>query len=318
MPPEKALEQVPPVAVKASSFPVLREILLSMRPRQWTKNLIIFIALPFTANQYWRLSELFTIGRMVLLSVIAFVIFCLLSGAVYLINDLVDVEKDRQHPLKRNRPLASGRLGKQPAIVALALLLIVSLPGAFLANWILGVVAVVYFIIMLSYSYLLKHMVLVDVLTIAVGFVLRAVAGGAAISVPISPWLYVCTILLALFLALGKRRHELILLEQAAGKHRQILEEYSAQLLEQMIVLVGAATVMAYSLYTFSAENVPKNYAMMLTIPFVLYGIFRYLYLIHIKNQGGSPEEMLLGDRPMVINIALWLASSAVILLVFR
>lgn len=296
----------------------LREILVSMRPRQWTKNLFIFMPLPFTINQYWRPSEVGTVSRLVLDSVIGFAIFCLLSGAIYLINDLVDVERDRQHPLKRNRPLAAGRLRAPAAIVALSALLIMSMSGAFLLNWVYGLVAVVYFTIMLSYSYVLKHIVLVDVLAIAVGFVLRAVAGAAAIEVPISPWLYVCTILLALFLGLGKRRHEIILLEGAAGRHRQILEEYSAQLLEQMIVLVGAATLMAYSLYTFSAENVPKNYAMMLTIPFVLYGIFRYLYLIHMKNGGGSPEDILLGDRPTVINIGLWIMSSAVILLFFR
>lgn len=318
MPPEEILGQATQLAARGSAPNLLREVIRSMRPRQWTKNLIILLALPFTINQYWHLSEFSTIGRMVLSSLAALVLFCLLSGAIYLVNDLADIEKDRQHPLKRHRPLASGRLGQPAAIVALGVLLAASLPGAFLLNWLLGAVALVYLITMLSYTYVLKHMVLVDVLTIAVGFVLRAAAGAVAISVPISPWLYVCTILLALFLALGKRRHELILLEAAASRHRQILEEYSAQLLEQMIVLVGAATVMAYSLYTFSAENVPKNYAMMLTIPFVLYGIFRYLYLIHIKNQGGSPEEMLLGDKPMVINIALWLGSAAVILLVFR
>lgn len=318
MPSEETIGQAAPLAAKGSALATAREVLLTMRPRQWTKNLIILLALPFTVNQYWHLSEISAIGRMVGYSLAAFAIFCLLSGAVYVINDLVDIQRDRLHPLKRRRPLASGRLGKPPAVAALAALLVISLPGAFLLNWMLGGVALFYFTIMLSYSFLLKHLVLVDVLTISVGFVLRAVAGAVAISVPISPWLYVCTILLALFLALGKRRHELILLEGAAGRHRQILEEYSAQLLEQMIVLVGAATVMAYSLYTFSAENVPKNSAMMLTIPFVLYGIFRYLYLIHMKNQGGSPEEMLLRDRPMVVNIVLWLASCGAILLVFR
>lgn len=318
MPPQEALERGASLAFRASPLAVVREVVLSMRPRQWAKNLIIFLPLAFTVNQYGHPSEVLTIARMALDSLAAFAFFCLLSGAVYLINDLVDVEKDRQHPFKRHRPLASGRLGRVPALAAMGLLLLVSIPGAFLLNWVFGIVALVYFAIMLSYSFLLKHVVLVDVLTIAVGFVLRAVAGAVAIKVPISPWLYVCTILLALFLGLGKRRHELLLLEEGASRHRQILEEYSAQLLEQMIVLVGAATVMAYSLYTFSAENVPKNNAMMLTIPFVLYGIFRYLYLIHIKNEGGSPEELLLKDRPMVINVGLWLVTAAVILLFFR
>ena len=318
MRPEGATRRETSLVGGGSIATVLLEVILSMRPRQWTKNLIIFLPLPFTINQYWRLSEVPTAIRMTLESLAAFAVFCLLSGAVYLINDLADMEKDRQHPFKRHRPLASGRLGRVPAMVAVSLLLVVSLSGAFLLNWVFGIVALAYFAIMLSYSYQLKHVVLVDVLTIAVGFVLRAVAGAVAIEVPISPWLYVCTILGAVFLGLGKRRHELLLLEGDAGRHRQILEEYSAQLLEQMIVLAGAATLMAYSLYTFSAENVPKNYAMMLTIPFVLYGIFRYLYLIHIKNEGGSPEEMLLGDRPMVLNVGLWLVSSGTILLFFR
>ena len=318
MRPEGATRRETSLVGGGSIATVLLEVILSMRPRQWTKNLIIFLPLPFTINQYWRLSEVPTAIRMTLESLAAFAVFCLLSGAVYLINDLADMEKDRQHPFKRHRPLASGRLGRVPAMVAVSLLLVVSLSGAFLLNWVFGIVALAYFAIMLSYSYQLKHVVLVDVLTIAVGFVLRAVAGAVAIEVPISPWLYVCTILGAVFLGLGKRRHELLLLEGGAGRHRQILEEYSAQLLEQMIVLAGAATLMAYSLYTFSAENVPKNYAMMLTIPFVLYGIFRYLYLIHIKNEGGSPEEMLLGDRPMVLNVGLWLVTSGTILLFFR
>jgi len=315
---EKTVEQ-PPVSMSAgSALNLLREIFFSMRPRQWTKNLIIFLPLPFSVGQSWRLTEFQTIGRMALNSAAAVAVFCMLSGAIYLINDLADMEKDRQHPLKRLRPLASGRLGRTPAVVAVVVLLAVSLPASFLINWGLGVVALVYFAIMFSYSFVLKHIVLVDVLTIAVGFVLRAVAGAVAIVVPISPWLYVCTIMLALFLGLGKRRHELVLLEGAAGQHRQILEEYSPELLEQLMVLVGAATVMAYSLYTFSAENVPKNYAMMLTIPYVLYGVFRYLYLVHIKNEGGSPEELLIRDRPIVISIGLWLLSSAVILLLFR
>lgn len=305
-------------ATGGSALSVVREIVLSMRPRQWTKNLIIFLPLAFTVNQHWRLSELPYIGRLILSSFTAFVLFCLLSGAVYLINDLADIEKDRQHPLKRNRPLPSGRLGRFPAHVSILMLVIISLVGASLLNWVFVVIALVYFIIMIAYTVRLKNIVLVDVMTIAVGFVLRAVAGATAIEVPISPWLYVCTILLALFIVLGKRRHELLLLENDASRHRQILQEYTPQFLEQLMVLVGGATLMAYSLYTFSAENVPKNYAMMLTIPFVLYGIFRYLYLINIKNEGGSPEEILITDRPLVIDLTLWLVTSATILMLFR
>jgi 4-hydroxybenzoate polyprenyltransferase len=297
---------------------MIKDILISMRPRQWTKNLIIFLALLFSINEYWQLSDLPALLHVSFLALSAFLLFCLLSGCVYLINDLVDIEQDREHPTKRRRPLASGRLKQGQAAAAIALLLLVSLPLSFLLNPAFGAVALVYFATMLAYSHWLKHVVLVDVLVIAIGFVLRAVSGAVVIAVPISPWLYVCTILLALFLALGKRRHEILLLEGDATRHRQILQEYSPEFLEQMIVLVGASTVMAYSLYTFSAPNVPSNYAMMLTIPFVLYGIFRYMYLIHIKNEGGSPEELLIKDRPLVLDVILWLLSSAVILVLFR
>jgi len=221
-------------------------------------------------------------------------------------NDLVDRERDRMHPRKRFRPLASGALSPQVAITALVVILAGTLGLAFLINWQFGAVCVLYFVTQIAYSFWLKHEVIIDVLVLASGFVLRAMAGALVISVPISPWLYVCVSLLGLFLGFSKRRHELILLSEGAGSHRKILQEYSPVLLEEMITVVTSSTVMAYALYTFTADNLPKNHLMMITIPFVLYGIFRYQYLIYQKNEGGTPEELLLRDRPLLACIVLW------------
>lgn len=283
-------------------------LLSSLRPKQWTKNLLLFLALIF--------ARTLTDPSLVLLAGLAFVDFCLLAGATYLVNDLVDLEQDREHPIKRFRPIASGQL---PPSVAAAASLALFAPGIALA-WAVGtpflLMAMLYVVLTLSYSFGLKHMVIMDVLAVAAGFVIRAAAGAVAISVPISPWLYVVTILGALFIAISKRRHELLLLQSNAANHRKILEEYSVPLLDQMISVVTSATVIAYSLYTFSAENLPKNHAMMLTIPFLLYGIFRYLYLTHMKDVGGSPEEVLIADRPLLVTILGWgLVSTAILYL---
>jgi 4-hydroxybenzoate polyprenyltransferase len=296
---------------------VLLDLLRAMRPKQWTKNGILFFPLAFTLNEYWKpfSPEMY---RYVGLATLAFVIFCLLSGAVYLINDVADIEKDRLHPTKRNRPIASGKISPSTALVAAAVLTIASVGGAFALSAPLGLVAAAYFIVQIAYTFALKHMVLLDVFTIAAGFVLRAVAGAVVIEVAISPWLYLCTVLLSLFLGFSKRRHELILLNDQATNHRQILREYTPELLEEMLSVVTSTTVMAYSLYTFTYDKLPKNHAMMLTIPFVLYGIFRYLYLVHLRNAGGSPEEILLGDRPFLINVILWILSVVAILYFFR
>jgi len=288
----------------------LKYLLVTARPKQWTKNGFVFFALIFSLNLL-RVDMLLT-------TVAAFILFCLLSSSVYLINDLVDIEQDRQHPLKRNRPLPAGLLSPRVAKVAAGVLAALALIASFPLGSYFWVTAVGYWLLMLVYSFYLKHIVIIDVLAIAAGFVLRVVAGAVAIQVPISPWLYICTILGALFLGFTKRRHELILLENNAHQHRKILEEYSPKYLEDMINIVAASTIMAYSLYTFSADNLPKNHSMMLTIPFVLFGIFRYLYLVHQKNQGGNPEEILLTDKPILADIALWLVSATLILYFFR
>lgn len=296
---------------------MLLYILQAMRPKQWTKNGLIFFPLAFTLNEYWKpfSPEMY---RFFGLALLAFVVFCMLSGAVYLINDVVDIEKDRLHPTKRYRPIASGRLSANNAIAAAVVLLIASITAGFALNTPFGIVVVAYFVVQMAYTTVLKHLVLIDVFTIAAGFVLRAVAGAVVIQVGISPWLYIVTILLSLFLGFSKRRHELILLNDQAGNHRQILREYTPELLEEILSVVTSSTVMAYSLYTFTYDKLPQNHAMMLTIPFVLYGIFRYLYLVHLKNEGGSPEEILLGDRPFLINIVLWGISVVAILGFFR
>lgn len=277
------------------------ELLQAMRPKQWTKNVLVFAALVFDAK--------ITNSTYFVRTVIGVFIFCLVSGVVYLINDLTDIEKDRQHPKKRHRPLAAGRLPIRVAQLAIVVILLICLPLAFLIVPLFGGIVAGYLVLQIAYSFLLKNIVIVDVLTIAAGFVLR-VAGGAALvqAERFSPWLYVCTVLLALFLGLSKRRGELVLLQENANSHRAILEEYSLPMLDEMISVVTATTVLAYALYTFDPGNphLPKSNAMMLTIPFVLYSIFRYLYLIHQKGETAPPDEVLLKDRPLQFTIGLW------------
>jgi 4-hydroxybenzoate polyprenyltransferase len=293
----------------ASARPMTLSLVLSLRPSQWTKNLIIFGALMFGP----KLTDV----SAVLHAVAAFVIFCALSGVVYLINDVADREADRRHPLKMHRPIASGALPVSVALGTAAVLGSLALAAAFWLNPRFGTLAAAYVALLGLYSGPLKHIVIIDVLTIAIGFVLRAAAGAVVVSVPISHWLYVLTILLALFLALSKRRHELVLLADRATGHRRILEEYSPYLLDQMIAVVSASTIVAYAFYTVSPETVQKlnTDLLILTLPFPLYGIFRYLYLVHQKEGGGSPSDMLLTDRPLLLCVGLW--ALAVIVLVY-
>jgi 4-hydroxybenzoate polyprenyltransferase len=290
---------------------MLIALLKTMRPKQWVKNGVIFAALVFD-HHLLQTDPL-------LRPLAGFALLCALSSTVYIINDLADIEKDRQHPKKRLRPLASGALKKEIAISAVILLLLVTLPLTYILDPGFAAVAVVYLAQNLLYSFQLKHYVIVDVLLVALGYLLRVTAGALIIHVAISPWLYICMTLLALFMGFGKRRGELVLLGrngQSTGgsSSRKVLQEYSIAFLDELINLVSSATVMAYSLYTFSAENLPKNHAMMLTIPFVLYGIFRYLYLIHIKGEGGAPDELVLTDRPLQITFGLWGLSAVLIL----
>jgi 4-hydroxybenzoate polyprenyltransferase len=282
-------------------------VVASLRPRQWVKNLFVFAGLVFA-------QQLFTAAALTALA--AFAIFCALSGAVYLVNDVADRERDRRHPTKRLRPIAAGRLSAGAA-VAIAVLIATGAIGASLAiTPKFAAVAVAYTVLLTAYSVWLKHLVILDVLVVALGFTLRAVAGAVAIAVEISSWLLICTILIALFLALGKRRHEYIALRAVAARHRPILEEYSEALLDQMIAVVTASTVMAYALYTMSPETVAKFDTQLLpaTLPFVLYGIFRYLYLIYRRELGGNPSELFLNDRALQINALAWIAAVLMII----
>ncbi|MCH7838030.1 MAG: decaprenyl-phosphate phosphoribosyltransferase [Chloroflexi bacterium] len=298
-------------------LPHLRYLLRSLRPRQWTKNLIVFLALIFSINQEWELSDPSSWGPMLGRSALVFLLFCLISSADYLVNDVADRENDRHHPRKRLRPIAAGLLSPRAALFWALALALVSLGGGFAMEWRVGAVLSGYAVLMLSYTFFLKHIVLLDMMTIGAGFVLRAMTGALAIDVPISPWLYIVTALGALFLIIHKRRAELTTLDASAAEHRPILDEYSTTMLDQMASLVTASTLISYGLYTFTAENLPENNAMMLTIPFVLYGLLRYLYLVHQRNEGGSPEEILLRDRPLMIDILLWLATAAAVLVVY-
>ncbi len=288
----------------------------AMRPRQWVKNLALFVGIVFAQ----RLLSLPVFER----AVIAFVAFCLASSIIYLLNDLLDLENDRQHPVKSKRPLASGALPASWAIVATGVLLLICAglialiffipiavrPDIFAsyggASVLFALTVATYLLLMALYSVRLKHVVLLDVFIIASGFVLRILAGAVVLPVLISPWLYLVTILLSLFLALNKRRNELALLQGEASSHRQILKEYSIPLLDQLITIVTAATLMAYSLYTFQSST--GNHHLMITIPFVLYGMFRYLYLVHMRMEGGSPEEVLLRDRHIQATVVLCIA----------
>lgn len=307
-----------PAVPRTDAVSQLRYLILSMRPRQWTKNLIVFMALIFSANQAWHLGDVDSWAPLLGKSVLALLLFCLVSSADYLMNDVRDRESDRLHPSKRRRPIAAGLLSPGTATAWAALFSLVGLGGAFALDLRAGGVVAAYIALMLAYSYQLKHLVLLDIMAIAAGFVLRAMTGALVIDVPISPWLYVVTALGALFLAIHKRRAELVLLEEGANQHRPALEDYTPELLDQMGSLVTASTLVAYGLYTFTADNLPGNHAMMLTIPFVLYGLFRYLFLVHRHGLGGSPEDVLLRDRPLMMDIVLWVVASITLLLVYR
>lgn len=281
------------------------DLLRTMRPKQWIKNAFVFAALIFAGK--WTQPDL------VLKTLAAFALFGALSSGTYLLNDAADAEADRLHPIKRYRPIAAGRIGAGTA-VAMALVLVV---GAIALGALLAIpfalVEMGYVVLQVAYTFYLKHLVIIDVFAIAGGFVLRAAAGAAVINVQISPWLYLCTILLSLFLGFGKRRHELLLLEDGAAGHRRNLEEYTAPFLDDLINIVAGATIMAYALYTFFASTVPSNHAMMVTIPFVLYGIFRYLLLIHRRDIAGAPEEALWKDIPLLADLVLWALAAVIV-----
>ena len=284
-------------------------LIRTMRIKQWVKNGFLFVPLLFDG----KLDE----PQLLLTTAAGFMLFNLMTSAVYIINDIADLEADRRHPRKRLRPLPSGQLSREVAIAAAVLLLVVALPLAFLVKPMFAVAAASYLLIQLLYSFWLKHIVLIDVMTIAAGFLIRVAAGAILIVAErFSPWLYVFTAMLALFLGFSKRRQELVELDGGENHQRAILDHYSLNLLDQIILIVTATTTLTYALYTFSAEGLPENHTMMLTTPFVLYGIFRYLYLIHVRGEGSAPDEVVLEDRPIQIAIVLWALSVVLVLYV--
>jgi 4-hydroxybenzoate polyprenyltransferase len=297
------LKEIVPVII----LPMIKQLFIAMRPKQWIKNGLIFAALVFDQQLFVRDPLLRTIA--------GFFLLCMGASAVYLINDLVDLEQDRNHPIKRSRPLPAGLLSVDIARVAAVVLFILAPRIGFALNKTFGVILLSYMVLNLFYSFWLKHIPIIDVMVLATGFVLRVALGVALITVQrFSPWLYMCTTLLALFIGFGKRRAEMVLLADNANSHRRVLDGYTIPLLDQILVIVSGMTIIAYSLYTFSAENLPDNNSMMLTIPFVLYGIFRYLYLVNVENAGGAPEELVLTDKPLMATFVFWGVSAVAIL----
>jgi 4-hydroxybenzoate polyprenyltransferase len=296
--------------VPAGPGRVVAGLIETMRPRQWVKNFFVFAALVFD-------SKMLQAGPLIA-TIAGFFALCLLSSSVYLLNDAVDAEKDRLHPKKRTRPIARGDVSPTLAIVVAAVIGIGTLAASFLLDPVFGGIGLLYLAMNVWYSYQLKHVVIVDVLTIAAGFVLRVAAGVPLVNAErFSPWLFVCMSLLALIIGFGKRRQELVELKGRTST-RAILGEYNLPLLDQIISIVTAAALVAYSFYTFSAPQLPVNHSMMLTIPFVLYGIFRYLYLVHVRGEGGAPEEIVFKDRPIQIAGALWALSVVLVLYVVK
>lgn len=292
-------------------------LIKGLRPKQWIKNLLVFAGFVFTLNERWRpFSD--EMWRFLVRSIAAAVIFSLLSSSVYLLNDVRDVEKDRLHPTKKKRPIASGQLPPSVAVVAALLLMPLCLGAAWLLSRPFAAVGAAYLVMQFGYIFALKEVVLLDVFILAIGFVMRAVSGAVAIGVEISPWLYTVTLLGALFLGLCKRRSELVLLDRGAGSHRKILEKYSPSLLDSLISIVASSTIMAYSLYTFTSPKQAGSNLMMLTIPFVIFGLFRYVYLSHAHNAGGSPEEVFLKDRPLIATLLLWVVTTCLVLTLGR
>lgn len=284
----------------------IKYLILSGRPKQWTKNLVIFAAIIFSG----KLTDIDLLAR----TILAFTSLCFLTSSVYILNDLIDVKKDRYHPKKKNRPIAAGKISIKLALAGLFIFFLISLVLGLYAGTGYLLAAGAYLVLQLFYGLFLKNIVLLDIISIAAGFVIRAVAGVLTIEVSMSPWLLVCAALLALFLASAKRRHEILLLGNTSNFHRPVLNEYSAELIDEMMATLSAATITTYSLYTFFSPPAGTGGAMMLTIPFVLYGVLRYQYLVHSKEAGGSPEEVLLKDRPTLINILMWILSVVVII----
>ena len=293
-------------------------LLILIRPKQWSKNLIIYFALPFSVSELWAVGDLDQLKFLLIKISAGFIIFCSISGSVYIFNDILDRKGDSNHLIKKLRPIASGSLPISFAIVFAILLLISSTTTAFLISITFGIITLSYWVLMMIYSLYLKKIIFVDILVISMGFILRAVAGAAILQIPISPWLYVCTGLGALFIGFSKRRSEISNSNNNYENQRGALRIYTKPLLDQLISIFASSTLMSYVLYSFLSSNLPQNHSMMLTIPFVVYGILRYVNLVYNKNLGEFPEEIILSDKPLVITITLWIILSLSILVIFR
>ncbi|NOV00270.1 decaprenyl-phosphate phosphoribosyltransferase [Paenibacillus planticolens] len=266
-----------------------------MRPKQWTKNILLYAAMVFSIDSlkfsmFWQ-------------STLGFILFCIVSSCVYILNDYLDINADKNHPIKKHRPMASGLLNSKLAISVGIFLFLSSMIIAFLYNLKFAIILIIYFLINVAYSTFLKHVVILDVMLVASGFVLRAFGGGIIINVIITPWFLICTMLISLFLAISKRRHEFIMSKESNTSHRKVLQFYNLSLLDQMNSIVTTATIISYSLFTFTSG---RTIHLMWTIPFVLYGIFRYLYLIHVEGKGGSPDKLLFEDKHILITVFLY------------
>ena len=297
---------------------LLAAFILSMRPKQWSKNLLVFMALFFTIEQAWDPTDIETAVRLFTRTAVAFVLFSALSGVVYIVNDLMDRDEDSRHPKKRHRPIAAGKL---PIPLARATAVVIGVPAlaaSYLLEPLFGLITLGYLAAMLLYSFGLKKIVLIDVFIISAGFIFRAVAGAVVIDSPISPWLYICTGFAAVFVVLSKRRSELAVAGAQAQEQRGILAAYTLPLLDQLIAVAASAALVSYTLYTVASENLPDNHAMLLTVPFVVYGLFRYMYLVQRKDLGETPEDIILTDVPLIIAIVLWLATAGAVLIAFR
>tara|TARA_B100001750_G_scaffold232875_1_gene232466 strand:- start:3475 stop:4395 length:921 start_codon:yes stop_codon:yes gene_type:complete len=293
-------------------------LLISIRPKQWSKNLIIYFALPFSVSQLWALGDLDQLTLLLIKISAGFIIFCGISGSVYIINDIFDKKRDSNHFIKKHRPIASGSVSISLALFFASLLLILPTIAAFFISITFSTIILSYWILMIFYSLYFKKIIFIDILIISIGFILRAVAGAVILQIPISPWLYVCTGLGALFIGFAKRRSEISNSKNNYENQRETLKIYSKTLLDQLISIFASSTLMSYVLYSFLSSNLPSNHSMMLTIPFVVFGILRYINIIYNKNLGEFPEEIILSDKPLITTIALWIILSLSILVIFR
>ena len=299
----------------SGAFDLARGAVVSMRPVQWTKSIVVFLPLAFSMNERWSTDDLGVLGELFLKSLAGAAIFCALSGGIYIINDIFDRHKDRSHPQKRKRPIAAGALNVGSAVAIAVVILELSVGAGFLMGVGFGLVCVVFLAINLGYSSFVKELIILDVMVVSTGYLLRIVAGALIIDVTVSPWLYTTTGLGALFIALGKRYSELRASDGNAASQRTVLDEYTQPLLNQLITITGTASLVAYALYTFTAGNVPDNHTMMLTVPFVVFGLFRYLYLVNQTYEAESPELVIIRDKPLVIDILVWAATVITVLL---